>query len=298
MLCYDSMKRFFYIFPVIICIFTIAFLLDRIKTVRSSTMEYPYYRDEVFELPKDIKARITLVPQGSKAYVPIFMYHYVEYVQDRGDTIRQKLDIVPNIFEEQIKTLIGSSYHFIFIKDIVADIQNGSDLPENPIAFTFDDGYRDFYTSVYPILKKYKVKATIYVITGFLGRPNYMTKDMVKEVAASGLVEVASHTVHHPTLKNMEEISVVKELADSKKDLENLIGQPVTDFAYPYGSFNNATLDLVKKTGYKSSASVIPGAYQSENNLYFLYRLRPGGSTGAYLLDFLEREKKKNDKNP
>src|SRR5258708_6379398 len=106
--------------------------------------------------------------------VPIIMYHYVEYVQDKNDKLRIALDTTPYTLENEIQTLIAAGYNFITNNDLADALDGKTNLPANPILLTFDDGYRDFYTDAYPILKKYHVRATNYVIAGFLNRPNHL----------------------------------------------------------------------------------------------------------------------------
>lgn len=250
-----------------------------------------YYESSSFNLPPSIP---TKAPEDRHIpiKVPILLYHYVEHVKDRKDTMRQKLDIVPEIFEKQVKTLKEASYSALFINDLADILEDKQPLPEKPIVLTFDDGYEDFYTDVFPILKKYQMKATAYIISGVLDKPNYMTKAQVKEVADSGLVEIASHTVHHINLKTASNAVVQKELEESKTALETLIGKPVPNFAYPYGLFTKQTADLVEQAGYRTAASVVAGGFQSLDNRYFLFRLRPGYRNGIDLLSWLEQVKK------
>ncbi|MBI3380098.1 polysaccharide deacetylase family protein [Candidatus Gottesmanbacteria bacterium] len=279
--------------PILLGLFSILILLVGIyfyihdNNSDNQQMILPYYEKEAFQPPKNIVQKLPVI-SSEKIKVPILLYHYVEYVQDAKDTIRKSLDITPNTFEKQIQTLLDNSYTPIFI-DELADILDGKmKMPTKPIILTFDDGYADFYTDVFPLLAKYKIKATIYVVPGFLDKLNYMTKKQVQEVAGSGLVEIASHTIHHINLKYTKAQLAQKEIFESKSQLEQLIGKSVNNFAYPYGGFNEDTIKLVEKDGYKTAASVVTGSYQSVSNRYFLYRLRPGVRTGKYLINWLD----------
>jgi len=223
--------------------------------------------------------------------VPILMYHYVEYVKDKGDTIRQSLDTTPYTLEQEIITLKDAGYTFMTQRELASVLDGTRPLPAKPILLTFDDGYRDFYTDAYPILKKYQVKATEYLIAGFTGRPNNMTADQIKEIAAGGLVEFGAHTVHHTWLKGLSLKVLAYEVTESKKMIEELIGQPVVSFAYPYGSFDVAAVSSVAQAGFTSAVSTVPGIDQPQTHRYFLYRLRPGGRTGSSLLSWLSTVK-------
>lgn len=221
--------------------------------------------------------------------IPIFMYHYVEYVADPGDKTRISLNITPYTLEQEIKTLKDAGYTFMTNAELTEALDGKRQLPPKPIVLTFDDGYRDFYTDVYPILKKYRAKATQYVITDFLNNPNHLTTSELQEIASDPLVEIGAHTVHHVWLKGQAASTVKYELSQSKKELEDIIHKPVVSFAYPFGAFDQQTIDAVKASGFTSAASTIPGIDQLQTNRYFLYRLRSGGRSGQYLLDWLNK---------
>ncbi len=274
------------IFPVIIISALALFVLISRQNKNSSSIS------EMTTIPAEVKtaAAAHIVPHtnvlpGETTRLPILLYHYVEYVRDRGDTIRQSLDILPSTFEAEIKTLQDNGYTFITMSDFV---DKSKRLPPKPIVMTFDDGYRDFYTDVFPILKKYNVRAVAYIVPGFLDRPNYMDKWMIEEIVKSGLVEIGAHTVHHVYLAGMSEPVARDEIVRSKIMLEQEFRVPVTAFAYPYGAFDLSAIKLVRDAGFTSAVSTVLGIKASNENQFYLFRIRPGGRTGANLINFLE----------
>jgi len=220
--------------------------------------------------------------------VPILMYHYVEYVKDKGDTIRESLTITPYTFEQQVKTLDDDGYTFMTNAEVADALSGKIPLPPKPIVLTFDDGYRDFYTDVYPILKKYHAKATAYIISGFLGYANTMNAWQVRKIADVGLVEIGAHTVNHAWMKGLPETELVYEVNQSKKTLEGITGKTVVSFAYPYGAFDVPAIQAVAAAGFTSAVSTVPGIDQYQIHRYFLYRLKPGGKIGTSLLSWLD----------
>lgn len=291
--------RFTYLLMVVITIVGIAVYKD------SQQRQFVGFKGEEHEeelttsIPSDVLAYVKeqedvlgsqepgIKPLPRSVRVPILMYHYIEYVKDAGDTIRKSLNTTPYTLEQEIKTLVDAGYTFLTNAELATILDGKRSLPAKPIVLTFDDGYRDFYTDAYPILKKYSVKATQYVVSGFLDRANYMFISQLKEIADDGLVEIGAHTVRHPALAALPIKIVEEELTKSKKTLENIIHKPVTSFAYPYGSFNVNVLGAVHKAGFTSATSTIPGIDQPQTHRYFLYRLRPGGRTGQSLLTWL-----------
>ncbi len=246
---------------------------------------------DVVEIPKDVQKTIENVKPTITLRVPVLLYHYVEYVQDKGDTIRQSLDIIPYVFDAEIKTLKDAGYSFITTKDLADALDGETVLPPKSVILTFDDGYNDFYTDVFPILKKYQVKVVAYVVPNFLDRSNNITTWQLKEIVKSGLVEIGAHTMDHSYLAGLSLQRVKYEVEESKKYLEKLLGIKIVSFAYPYGAFDNQTIDVDKKAGFRSAVTTIPGIYSMDVNRFFLYRIRPGGKAGQSLLNLLESKK-------
>ena len=219
--------------------------------------------------------------------IPILVYHYVEFVKDIKDSVRRSLDIIPPVFEMQVKTLKDAGYNFVTAAELGQYLDGKKQLPQRPVIITFDDGYGDFYTDVFPILKKYNVTVTQYVISGGLDKPNYMTTEQVREVAKSGLVEIGAHTVHHRNLPSISVDEAREEIEKSREDLERVLEINVVSFAYPYGGFNDELADIVKKTGFTTAVTTKGGVIANQENRYTLLRIHPGIAVGEALLNEL-----------
>lgn len=246
---------------------------------------------EVTILPSEIQ-KIYQPPTASNSAtlrVPILLYHYVEYVKDKKDTIRQSLDITPDIFDNQVKTLKDSGYTFMTVSELADVLEGKMVLPNKPVILTFDDGHWDLYTDVLPILEKYNVKATAYVVPGFIGGSDSLSSDQLKKVIQSSLIEIGDHTIHHASLARRPLALVKNEVDLSKAMLEKRYNLHIVSFAYPYGSFDQQAISVVKDAGFKTAVSTVPGILQNQANRYFLFRLRPGRRTGVTLLKFLEQ---------
>lgn len=237
----------------------------------------PYYDEKEFKRPLFLPTPVATkeaLPQLIK--IPIVMYHYVEYVQDQGDFIRKRLDIVPGLFEKQLADLKKSGYDTYYVKD-VPDILTGKiHYSTQSAILSFDDGYEDFYTDVFPLLKKYHMRATFFPIYDFIGRKGFVTKDQIQELVDSDLVEIGSHTLDHTYLKYVSDAVAKKQIFESKKRLEEDFHIKVSSFAYPYGAMSPQAIQYVKDAGYTAAVSVISGTLQSPENLFFLSRVRPG----------------------
>ncbi|MCL4366368.1 polysaccharide deacetylase family protein, partial [Patescibacteria group bacterium] len=206
-------KRHVRHFPVSVIL--ILLFLSIVSTFKASNFKKSI--PDVVEMPKDVKESIKNTKPQKVLYVPILMYHYVEYVKDQGDTIRKSLNIMPYTFDLEIKTLKDAGFHFITTADLAEALDDKKTLPPKSIILTFDDGYRDFYTDVFPILKKYQAKAVSYVVPNFLDKPNNLTTRQLKEIAKSGLVEIGAHTMDHTYLAGLPLHRVEYEVDQSKK---------------------------------------------------------------------------------
>lgn len=244
---------------------------------------------QVRSIPPEVTRSFPKPPLSQSVRVPILLYHYVENVSDKRDTMRVSLNIPPHIFASQVQTLKNANFTFMMASELGDVLDGKKNLPNRPVLLTFDDGYRDFYTDVFPILKKHRVKATQYVISGVIGKPNYMSGSQIKEILKSGLVEIGAHTVHHVSLSAKLFPVVQYEVKKSKADLEKNYKIKVVSFAYPNGEFDQQAISIVKNAGFETAVSTVPGIDQSQNNRYFLYRLRPGFKVGAELLQHLEQ---------
>lgn len=139
------------------------------------------------------------------------------------------------------------------------------DLPEvlessdqKRIALTFDDGYRDFYRNVVPILREYEVPATVFVIADAVEDRSYshteqfdceyMTREELDELVDEELVTVGNHTRSHPRLGELPHEDLEDEIAGAQRRLESLLDTDIRRFCYPYGSFGDRAVELVGET--------------------------------------------------
>lgn len=205
--------------------------------------------------------------------IPILMYHAV-HVMDPSEASNANLIVDPDLFEAQIKALSKAGYYFLTPEEAYKAFTENALPAKKVVWLTFDDGNEDFYTIAYPILKKYKAKATNNVITGFVkkGNAGNLTVKQMKEMMAHGM-SFQSHTVNHPDLSATDKATQKVELTDSIDFLENKLNTKVNTIAYPSGRYNQTTLDLAKKT-YKLGLTTNEGLASAKNGLLSLNRVR------------------------
>lgn len=198
------------------------------------------------------------------------------------------LAIDPTDFEWQMKYLVDHGYHTISTDELYDFMEGKGALPDRPVLITFDDGYVDNYTNAYPILKKYNLKATIFIVTGFVSsRKGYLTWDQLREMEQHGIM-AQSHTVTHAPLPELSDERIREELVESKRTAEAELGHPIDFIAYPTGAHDLHIVSIAKAAGYRGGFTVKYGNVDRSSNVYALERV-PVFRTSATNVDFVDR---------
>lgn len=210
--------------------------------------------------------------------VPVLMYHYIRTVENPDqDKLGVSLSVTSANFERQMAYIAQNGYTTITPDDLWRALNKQAQLPSKPILLTFDDGYVDFYTTAWPILRQYNLKATAYITTGFIGdeQGRYMTWPQIKELDTSGLITIGNHTVNHINMASSP--NAWRELTLSNKQLQTYLGHPITSFAYPGGTFNDQAAKLVDSAGFTTAFTTVEGRIHTVSNHLILPRVRISG---------------------
>ncbi|MEW5938805.1 MAG: polysaccharide deacetylase family protein [Chloroflexota bacterium] len=210
----------------------------------------------------------TWVWQGPKAVqVPILLYHHIDV-----SPVNSRYYVTPEKFEEQIKLLRDWEYTTITTEMLVKAITEGASLPPRPIIITFDDANADNYANAFPIMQKYGFTGVLYIPFYYIGAPEKLTVDQIKEMTAAGW-EVGSHSLTHPDVNDLDTARMRAEIVESRKKLQELLGVPALTFAYPFGANSSAAVDYVKFAGYIAGMGATGfTADQGISNLFVLQR--------------------------
>lgn len=207
-----------------------------------------------------------------KYIIPVFMYHSVSPQQDPGSNA---LIVTPQAFERQMRFLKNFSYNVMPLEAVAELIRNKKKLPPRLVVITLDDGYKDNYTYAFPVLKKYALPATIFIITGEVGRPDRLSWGEIKEMQSSGFITFGSHCLGPEPLINIKSGDEVKrQIFESKRILEEKLGAPVAMFSYPEGKFNFKIKQLVADAGYKLAVATTPGIKFPASDVFLIKRMR------------------------
>lgn len=212
--------------------------------------------------------------------MPILMYHYISVPPTDADAIRRDLSVPPDVFEQEMKFLSEQGYQTIRLRELLKYFEAGTPLPPKPIILTFDDGYADHYTNVFPTLKDFGFTGTFFIITQFADRNanGYMTWEQIQELATNGM-EIGTHTLdHRANLAGLNVNTQRRAIQPARDALQMYLPNALPVFAYPAGSYDHTTLDLLHELGYAAAVTTKQGMLQSSAQLFELKRVRVRGA--------------------
>jgi len=193
--------------------------------------------------------------------IPILTYHRF------AENCSTPMCIPTNTFELQMRYLKKNGYHVITAEELLAFLEYRQRLPQKSVLITMDDGYRSVYNIAYPILEKYGFTATLFIYTSFVGVSKMaITWDQLEEMQSKGFT-IGSHTIYHSDLTRPKEgetelafrARVKEELYGSKKIIDQKLGQDTYIIAYPFGYYDQISIQMAKNAGYKMAMSVKRG---------------------------------------
>jgi peptidoglycan/xylan/chitin deacetylase (PgdA/CDA1 family) len=221
---------------------------------------------------------------ASTPSIPILMYHSIADEEESGVHAYYRTATSPSVFTQHMRYLHDLGYSTIDVADAVNLLQNGGPTKKFAVV-TFDDGYADFYTQAFPALSRYGFTATVFLPTGYIGTAavqfkgkDCLTWSEVRELRKCG-ISFGSHTVTHPQLSNLDLSTVKDEIVNSKRTIEDNLGESVDSFAYPFAfpeensSFVRMLRNVLVESGYHQGVSTRIGTARQREDYYFLRRL-------------------------
>jgi len=161
---------------------------------------------------------------------------YVRYILPRAS------------FQSQVNWLRQSGWRGLSVSEAL----NFSN--EKSVAITFDDGCETDLMAAAPTLKEAGFNATFYVTAGPIGQPGYLSPEQLRELSSLGF-EIGCHSMTHSYLDELDQAALKREISDSGKQLEDLIGKRIEHFSCPGGRYNAQTIAVVREAGYRSMAT-------------------------------------------
>jgi peptidoglycan/xylan/chitin deacetylase (PgdA/CDA1 family) len=212
-------------------------------------------------------------PTPQRAEAPILLYHHVA----SGNS---QWFVSPDHFEAQLRYLRQNDYQAITVSGYLegADART---LPAKTVVLTFDDGYDDMYTNAFPLLQRYQMKGTFYIITGRVGERGYLTWNQIREMQAAGM-EIGAHTFTHPFLTKLHPAAVFAQILLSKIAITAMLGVPPVTFAYPYNDRNPAVERVPALLGFRAALAVSPHGKDQPGNRFTIPRITIARGDGMH----------------
>jgi peptidoglycan/xylan/chitin deacetylase (PgdA/CDA1 family) len=260
-------------------------------------------------------------PRGLR--IPILMYHSISDERESGHPYFW-INTSPRRFSEHMKFLHDNDYKVIPLSEAVGMIKGegyeyqswlhdrqalsspGASIRHSPIpsqssskkfvVLTFDDGYRDFYTHAFPVLRKFGFTATVFLPTEFIGNDHpglcskqHLAWDEIRELAGRGIT-FGSHTCTHPQLHEVNPEALQEELVRSRFIINKEVGT-CTEFCYPYkfpeqdANFVSTLSKTLKSEGYGCCLSTRIGIDHEVADLFAMKRIPVNSGDDLSLFD-------------
>jgi len=225
------------------------------------------------------------VNRKSKLRIPILMYHSISNDIKMGGHPYFEVCTSPQVFDKQMMFLQDKGYSSINIKELADILSRKKASPFKPVCITFDDGFRDFLTDAFPVLKRHGFSATVFLPTDFIGNEpktfqnrQCLTWKEVRYLRSEGMA-FSSHTASHSKLTELGQNSLDMEISTSKRRIEEELGESIECFSYPFAfpqedcAFVAALKRSLIDSGYRCGVTTMIGLASSSNDPFFLKRL-------------------------
>ncbi len=214
-------------------------------------------------------------------------------------------------FREHLRYLKRAGYSPVGLDQLVESLATGAPLPPSPVLVSFDDGCQSVVSRALPILQEQGFPAALFVTTDpdawiFREGPDAqprLTEAELRQLDAAG-VSIGSHAVSHDALQGMHDADLERELGESKRYLESVLGKRVDYFGVPLNWYGRSVREAAIRVGYRAvctsdSGTIRPGAdlfslrrlnvegWMTEDDLHTF--LRPGTIVQRRVIAFLKR---------
>lgn len=222
------------------------------------------------------------------------MYHRVGTSHNEWES---RYCIPPDQFARHMHHLAKQGMRACSLADFFAWLDSKQTLPEGSFLLTFDDGFMGIYEHAAPVLQELNWPATVFLVSRLIGKrdewcqtqnPSGATFPLLAHEHISAMRDTRftfqSHTRMHPDLTTLSENELTEELAGSRRDLEDMLGEQVRYLAYPYGRLNERVLETTRAAGYEAAFSTQPGFNRRDVNHFRIRRLDVFGTDTATML--------------
>lgn len=216
--------------------------------------------------------------------VPILLYHRIA---DDGPPELARYRTVPDAFRAQMRWLRQQGYHAVTSADLERHLASGEAWRGRPVMLSFDDGYRDFHDTAFPILREHDFAAEVFLVTGLVGRcadwdaehgiaAPLMDWPQIQALSAEG-IRFGSHMASHSHMLTLGSRDILREAAGSRALIERALGTSCTSIAAPFGEASDRFLRIARRCGYRLGVTTETGFAKLGSDPLRLPRLEVAG---------------------
>jgi len=277
-------KKEFFLFLLLVTVFFGLYLLAKniffptnLKriTPEKIAQNYPSSTPTPTPTPKPLSFTEMNALYGPCVGLPTLMYHHVQDAAAAKEKNQSGLTVTTETFREQMKYLKERGYQSVYMSDLVNFFAGTGRVPAKSILITFDDAYDDFAINAAPILREFGFKATLFVPTGLIDNPGYLSWQTLKDLAGAGDILFANHTWSHRNV-GADKAEVEREITTADLQLEEKGLNTPKIFAYPYGLESANAKTILQSLGYKLAFTTRPGSTLCQKQSLDLPRIRIG----------------------
>jgi peptidoglycan/xylan/chitin deacetylase (PgdA/CDA1 family) len=214
---------------------------------------------------------------GPCVYLPVLMYHHVQEMEVAKQANQTSLTVTTDVFRAQMQYLKNSGYTTVSPVNIISFFDSGAAVGKKSVLITFDDGYADFSLNALPILREFGLTATVFIPTGLVGNPGYLSWQQIGDAASSGIF-FGNHTWSHKNVKQPFDV-LQKEITTADTQLSERGTNSPKIFAYPYGFSSTDAEKILSSLNYSLAFTTKHGGTLCKKQRYDLPRIRIGNSS-------------------
>ena len=204
----------------------------------------------------------------------VYLFHDIRESKEEVDS---QFSISQDSFETFLLNQLKHGKIALTYNQLSKLIEKGYNI-KNGFFVSFDDCNLSVYNRAYPILKKLKIPFILFITKELIGRDRFLTKDQIVDMAKDPLCTIGSHALHHKMFRYLTSKEIVNEFVESRRFLQQLTGQSVDCFAFPYGRLVEVScmsIKLISKFEYKFAFSAIAGSLSQRwlSGMFFLPRI-------------------------
>lgn len=249
---------------------------NNIDTSKLGTYLVNYTVKDSSENESKVTRTVNVVDKNSKnistkkaSGLPVLMYHFF-YDKESGETGKDANCMEIHDFEDQLKYLTENNYYFPTWDEVKRYVDGASCLPEHSIVITVDDGDQSFFDLAVPVIEKYNVKVTSFIVTSWITDNNY-----IKQFSDKINFQSHSHDMHKSGSNGKGKFLTLShdEALTDITTSQSFIGSS-TVFCYPFGHYNDDCIEILKEAGYEMAYTTKYGRVRPGDKPYELSRIR------------------------